>query len=53
MPRNGSSPKAELSEIAWMEDTDKDNETNIYALIEDEDGKAEEVTFSFTRYQKP
>ena len=30
-----------------------DNEINIYALIEDEDGKAEEVTFNFTRYRKP
>ncbi len=30
-----------------------DNETNIYALIEDEDGIAEEITFNFTRYQKP
>lgn len=29
-----------------------DNEINIYALIEDEDGSTEEVTFNFTRDQK-
>jgi hypothetical protein len=28
------------------------NEVNIYALIENEEGTADEVTFNFTRYQK-
>lgn len=29
-----------------------DNEINIHALLENEDGKADEVTFNFTRHQK-
>lgn len=48
-PENGTSLTADLSEIAWKEITGGDHKTNIYILIEHDDGSTEEVKFNYTK----